>query len=134
LQNFKQFRHTLFGQLFKEHLIIALLLQLIQEIIDCSGGQEEHFNEHFLQIIFLQILQNKEQFIHIIFLHKLFPQIFAQVKHILLLHVEHVFQLLSLEHKLHFFISLNFILGALSLIHSGHIISFFLLHIEQIGL
>jgi hypothetical protein len=134
LQNFRQFKHTLFGQLFKEHLIIALLLQFIQEIMVCSGGHEEHFNEHFLQIIFLHILQKKEQLIHMIFLHKLFPQIFAQLKHILLLHNKQVFQLLLLGHKLHLFISLNIIRGDLIIAQSEHIISLFLLHIEQMGL
>ena len=82
----------------------------MQETIDLLGGHEEHFIEHFLQIIFLHILHNKEQLMHIIFLHKLFSQIFEQDKHILLLHKEHVFQLLLFEQRLHLFVVLLLLL------------------------
>jgi hypothetical protein len=66
--NIKIFIYTnFFVQFFREHLIIALLLQLIQEIKDLFAGQERHLIEHFSHIIFLHILQNLEQFIHMIF-------------------------------------------------------------------
>ena len=47
MENFKQFMHSLFAQFFKEHLIIALLSQFIQDIKDRYEGQDEHFKEHF---------------------------------------------------------------------------------------
>jgi hypothetical protein len=97
LQYFKQFKHTLFVQFIKAHLIIASLSHLIQETKDISSGHDEHLIEHFLQINFLQILQNREQFIHIRFLHKLFSQILIQEKSILILHNEQIlFELIKL--------------------------------------
>ena len=53
-------------------------------------GHEEHLIEHFLQIIFLHILQNKEQLIHMIFQHLLFSQLLEQLKQILILHKEQI--------------------------------------------
>jgi hypothetical protein len=53
-------------------------------------GHEEHLIEHFLQIIFLHILQNKEQLIHMIFPQEIFSQLFEQLKQILILHKEHI--------------------------------------------
>jgi len=77
----------------------------MQETIDLFGGHEEHFIEHFLQIIFLHILHNKEQLMHIIFLHKLFSQVFEQGKHILILHIEQTLQQLLFEQRLHLFVT-----------------------------
>ena len=105
----KQFRHTLLLQFFIEHLIIASLLQLIQETKVLLAGQEEHLIEHFKHIIFLQILQNKEQFIHMIFLHEVFSHSFEQAKHILILHIEHIFHISFFKHKLHLFFSIKLI-------------------------
>jgi hypothetical protein len=53
-------------------------------------GHEEHLIEHFLQIIFLHILQNKEQLIHMIFPHEIFSQLLEQLKQILILHKEQI--------------------------------------------
>ena len=105
-----QFKHNLFVQFFIEHLIIASLSQFRQETIDLLGGHEEHFIEHFLQMIFLHILHNKEQLMHINFSHKLFSQVFEQDKHILILHIEHIFKQSLFEHRLHLFVIFSLLL------------------------
>jgi hypothetical protein len=105
----KQFRHTLLLQFFIEHLIIASLLQLIQETKVLLAGQEEHLMEHFKHIIFLHILQNKEQFIHTIFLQEIFSHSFEQVKQILILHIEQTFHISFFKYKLHLFFSIKLI-------------------------
>jgi hypothetical protein len=73
-------------------------------------GHEEHLIEHFLQIIFLHILQNKEQLIHMIFPHLIFSQLLEQLKQILILHKEQILLLkLFFEHIPHTFFSFVFI-------------------------
>jgi hypothetical protein len=80
-------------------------LQSIQETKVSLTGQEEHLIEHFKHIIFLQILQNEEQFIHMIFLHEVFSHSFEQAKQILILHIEQFFHVSFIKHKLHLFFS-----------------------------
>lgn len=90
MQNLKHFKHNLVEQPLTEQLNIVFELQLMQDISDFVLGQFEHDNEQFLQIISLHILQKREQFIHIIFLHEETEQIVKQFKkQILVLQIEH---------------------------------------------
>ena len=54
--------------------------------------------EHFLQIKFLQILQNNEQFIHILFLHE-------AILHFIRQSVEHIFELQIEQNVVDFFVA-----------------------------
>jgi len=102
LQNLKHFKHNLVEQPLTEQLNIVFELQLMQDISDFVLGQFEHDNEQFLQIISLHILQKREQFIHIIFLHEETEQIVKQFKkQILVLQIEHFDLYLFLLHIRH---------------------------------
>ena len=102
MQNLKHFKHNLVEQPLTEQLNIVFELQLMQDISDFVLGQFEHDNEQFLQIISLHILQKREQFIHIIFLHEETEQIVKQFKkQILVLQIEHFDLYLFLLHIRH---------------------------------
>jgi hypothetical protein len=134
LQNLKHLKHNLVEQPITEQLNMVFELQLMHDINVFVLGQFEHDKEQFLQIISLQILQKREQFIHIIFLHEETLQIIKQFKkQILLLQIEHFDLYLFLLHIRHLLLLFNLIL---CLLHSflflksiGHIVIEHFLHI-----
>jgi hypothetical protein len=88
----------------------------MQDINELFFGQFEHLIEHFLHIIFLQILQKSEQFIHIKCLFEEILHIIRQlIEHILELQIEQFLLNLFILHIEHLFSSFNLIL---CLLHS----------------
>jgi len=69
LQIFKHFRHNFVEHPFTEQFFIVSELQLTHTTNVLLLGQFVHLIEHFLHIIFLHILQKREQFKQIILLH-----------------------------------------------------------------